>query len=209
MIICCVLKSGGVYTPIYVDRLYKACRKFLVGDFDFVCLTDYDPEDFIPGVKTIRLKKNYPSWWSKIEAFRIEDEQVLYLDLDTVIASFIGLYNLQRLRPVAMLKPFRQQERWASGVMYWQGSLKFVFDEFIYAIDSRVRWDQRYISAKIEEHVITINPVQKAIMVASYKHDCKIGVPFGTQLVCFHGYPRPHQVTSERWLDRLWRGDAN
>lgn len=97
MIIACVLKTGKhnnqgkitEYIPSVVQWLKRQCDKFVTLPFRFVCLTDLDS---IEGVETIKLKHNFPNWWSKIELFRpdiFKGEKVFYMDLDTVIIDNI------------------------------------------------------------------------------------------------------------------------
>src|SRR6185437_8074786 len=56
--VACVLKSGGVYTPEYVERLRSGVGQHL-DHYKFVCLSDVDVPDRIP------LENDWPGWWSK------------------------------------------------------------------------------------------------------------------------------------------------
>lgn len=83
MKIVTVLRSGGDYNANHVKWLYNQ----LPTSYEKVCLTDIE----IPGIKTIKLTKNYPGWWSKIELFDPEkiDDDIFYVDLDVVIIGDI------------------------------------------------------------------------------------------------------------------------
>ena len=54
--IICVLKSGGPYDPVYVDRLFNSIQRNTTRPFDFVCLTDFCTRYF--KVETIPLEHN-------------------------------------------------------------------------------------------------------------------------------------------------------
>ncbi len=41
--------------------------------------------------------------------------------------------------------------------------------------------------------------------VASYKVDCKNGLPEDARVVRFHGKPRPHEVNQRIWMKEYWR----
>ena len=67
MQIITVLKSGGVYVPEHVERLYGSVRRWGEGFFDFICLTDHPKEDFSANIRVIPLQENLPGWWSKLD----------------------------------------------------------------------------------------------------------------------------------------------
>ena len=91
-IIC--LKIGDLYSPDYVNNLYKAVRKYT--DNDFICFTD-DSTGIDPGVIChTMLPRSSEGWWptwSKIEIFGREElrwyDKKVYFDLDMVIQGDI------------------------------------------------------------------------------------------------------------------------
>ena len=201
--IICVLKSGGDYTPEYVLNMKNSLDR-VIGDRDdweFVPYTDL-PDAVFP------LMANLEGWWSKLEIFRCTGP-CLYLDLDSVLISdFSHLFgiirNLKKYEFLA-LRPFRSSEVWASGIMAWNGDWHQLFTEFKPS-DMQVKWDQRYIFPKLEKLGATVRSIQGYLMgVYSYKHHCREQLPADTSIVCFHGRPRPHQVTWINWVKRYWR----
>ena len=63
-----VLRSGGRYDASWVERLAAGARRSIAGLERIVCLTDLALD--VEGVETVPLLHNWPSWWSKFEAFR-------------------------------------------------------------------------------------------------------------------------------------------
>ena len=43
----CVLKSGGDYGAEHVKKLFRCCRKHVMGDLNFYCLTDFYSSRFL------------------------------------------------------------------------------------------------------------------------------------------------------------------
>ena len=206
--IICVLRSGGDYTPEYVQNMKKSLDR-VIGyrdDWEFFCFTDL--QITLPGAVIIPMHKELEGWWSKLEIFQYRGA-CLYFDLDTVLISdFSYIFKVIReLKPFEFLalKPFRSSEIWASGIMAWNGDWNKVFNDFRPS-DMQVKWDQRYIFPKLEKLGATVRSIQGYLMgVYSYKHHCREELPADASIVCFHGRPRPHQVTWINWVKRYWR----
>lgn len=212
MIVACVLRSGGDYTPQYVRALASQLRR------PITCLTDYPPERFGNAVDiTLEpLERGWPGWWSKLELFRpgLFNDTVLYLDLDTFIVGDIT--KLLRFDPgpnLYMLHDVGYRElRAQSGVMCWRPSTWL--DELYYGFVAdgkreRLRYtdacegDGDYISDRCWSRVSLLQDTFNDWFV-SYKWQAKDAVPPGARVVCFHGRPRPHAVT-EGWALHHWR----
>lgn len=189
--VACVLKSGGCYTPEYVERLRTGVREHLEVDHQFVCLTDFDDLD----CPTVRLRENWPGWWSKIELFRCLLGETLYLDLDTIISGPLGA--IRDLKGFAMLQDFYFPDRRGSGVMYWDGDYEYIYSRFL---NDAPEWMNRYKDAGDQEYISDIldekpKVIQDSIpgFVASYKasepRECR-----EASIVCYHGRPRPHET---------------
>lgn len=137
MTIALVLKSGGVYTEDYVRALVNQLRYYGCYRDRIVCLTD------LPLLSTeydaIPLKRNAPSWWSKIELFTkgLFEGTVLYFDLDTLVIDEISeLVELceQHDKPLFLLgaNVVAHEHQWlASGMMSWKGDVLYkIYEEF-------------------------------------------------------------------------------
>jgi hypothetical protein len=218
MQIVTVLKSGGDYTPDHVGRLYGACRRWVRGCFDFVCLTDESKEEIRaihPNIRPIPLNRYLPGWWSKMEMFR-EDYSLaprrLYLDLDTVpVGPFRELW--EREEELVVLKDFNKGTV-ATGLILWSLDLSWILEELpIFFKNHRIteknwkkHWDQRYVAQQLKKREIKPGVFQDLFpnWIQSYKLHCKKGLPEGTRIVCFHGQPRPWDV-DQPWVIQNWR----
>lgn len=202
--VVCVLKSGGVYTGEYVDKLQSMIERHLTVPFLFITMSD----DKVNGLQ-VPLTKGWPGWWSKIEMFWFGGPAI-YFDLDTVIVG-----NIDALADAIMtagddrfymLRKFRDAAGMNSGIMAWTGNWKWLYDEF--KIDSCPKYhrgDQEYIAYKMEQKGFNVRAIQEHLPgVVSYKHHCGEGLPDGAKIVCFHGHPRPTQVKTA-WMQEHWR----
>lgn len=180
--VACVLKSGGCYTPEYVERLKAGVDAHLMGH-RFVCLSDVD----VP-CERIQLTEDLPGWWSKLELFRLTGP-TLFLDLDTVITgdlSEIAAYPHQ----FTMLSDFYHPERPASGVMAWSGDWSRLLDEYEPGRKYPGHGDQGYIAWKLGEverfqDLFPGQVVSRKVVSTRNANE---------RVVCFHGQPRPHDV---------------
>ena len=123
-----VLRSGGRYDAVWVERLAQAVRRHAPAFTRFVCLTDLPLE--IEGVETAPLRQDWPRWWAKMEAFRpglVQGTAVL-LDLDTVLTGDASVLAEPGL--LAMEDHFLKG-RVSSAVLRWSDSeLAFVYEQF-------------------------------------------------------------------------------
>lgn len=211
--VVCVLRSGGDFTADYVVRLKNMVERHLPMPHDFVCMTDMED---VP-CETIKLKHNWPGWWSKLELFRpgLFPGKVIYLDLDTVIVD-----DIERIatypHEFSMLAAFRIPKRRASGVMAWRGDYSKLYDALVANPSvmyengrpgSRLKPDQAFI---VHQYKTIYQKVPKAMQeilgIASYKNNCvNTGkYPPGTSIVCFHGQPRPSMV-KDQWVVQAWQ----
>lgn len=188
----CVLKSGGEYTPAHVQWLAKQVP-------NLICLSDVPVE----GVNTVKLRKNWGGWWSKLELFSdIFSGDVLYFDLDTVVLCDVkDLY----MSETTVLKDFYHPERMGSGLMYIsQRDKRIIWKTFLenpmlnMAIcQTRENWgDQGFLN----EFIGKAQKWQDVVKgIYSYKVHCTSQLPSDAKVVCFHGQPRPWGVTKD-WI---------
>lgn len=176
--VACVLRSGGEYTPEYVERLKAGVDANLTGH-EFVCLSDMDAPNRIP------LETNWPHWWAKLEVFRLKGK-VLYFDLDTVIHGSIQAFADYPHR-FSMLRDFYKPDVLQSGVMAWDGDYSHLYR----LPDTRryTQWPRLGDGAYIREHV-EAEALQDLFpgMFRSYKAGGE-GV-----VTCYHGRPKPHET---------------
>lgn len=226
-IIATVLKTGEFsprqrhavsYEPAHVIWLKKQVEKALADDlvpFRFVCLSDVG----IQGVESIPLIHRWDGWWSKMELFSQAHrlENVLYLDLDTVVTGplaricdyphgFTTLLNISRRAGIG------------SGMMAWTKTPGFLYEEFADAPEHHMRFytenhlwgDQGFIQSRLKKiisHCGIHEYFQAAFPgdIASWKYDMRpgSGPPPGAKVVIFNGQPKPWHVQGEGWIPPL------
>lgn len=221
--VACVLKSGGDYNTAYVRRLQEGVATHLSVPHRFVCLSDVDvPCERIP------LVHGWPSWWAKMELFKLHGA-VLYFDLDTIIIGNVDrlathILNIQN--SLIMLRGFYRQDQ-CSGILGWNGDASGIFDEFKenYAakatfqqrpratymiVDGRqFRGDQEWLRVYLKnmEVWLSVTMVQDIMPgIYSYKVDIrqKGRIPPDAKIICFHGRPRPAELLANHELRKYW-----
>ena len=229
--IASVLKSGGDYDKIYLERLALGVHRMLSMPHRFVCLTDM-PEQKL-GLKhvvdqTIPLTEGWPGWWSKMELFKLLGP-VLYFDLDTVLTGRIEdlaewIYT-EAWDCLLMLQDFYRPDR-SSGILGWNGDVRWIFEYFAgsYADNAtwRVRPNATWMHGKKGSfrgdqewlrHLLKKRPqLQVALAqdifpgIRSFKVHVRGGsLPENTRVVCFHGRPRPHEINPPPvWMQKFW-----
>ena len=158
------------------------------------------------------LLSDWPTWWAKLEVFRIKGP-VLYFDLDTIVVGSIDplVEAVARLEAddFLMLRAFRDGN-WASGIMGWTGDydwLRMLFTSlspsfpcvksFIRArVGSQIYWgDQEWIREQLKKRATNVIAAQNVCPgIYSYRRHCLEALPSNARIVCFHGQPRPADV---------------
>ncbi len=191
------LKSGGDFSPFDVETLCRQVRKHLTIPHNFICYTDMSIK--YKYVKTRKLTRNLPGWWSMLEMFKI---------IGPTIASgldMIVLDNIDRLGELAktcpkdvfyMAEPQQgakiRGEKFCSGLQLWNGNWSWLFKLFKEE-DFKFQREQTYTYTKLLERRFKIRKVQEYFDgYYSFKHHCKQGKkPRDAKVVLFHGKPRP------------------
>lgn len=236
--VACVLKYGGEYDARYVRALSRGVRKHLKPPFEFVCLSDRasDVDRDCAGLvdSTVWLDhRELPGWWAKLEVFRLSGP-VLYLDLDTVITgSLEPLADIVQLRlserQLLMVADFYRDHP-QSGILGWSCEMSAIYASFLrdYAADAtwspgrhnpgmkvaglRFPGDGDWIRRHAAAEDIDVIMAQRVIPgVVSYKVNvAERSLPVGTSVVCFHGKPRPHELSPvpEWMLKNGWKENA-
>lgn len=205
----CVLRSGGIFTAEWVRKLRDGVAHHMSLPHRFACLSDVDvPCERIP------MKHNWPGWWGKAELFRpgVVTGPTVFFDLDTVIVgpldALAGIdldYALIDLRG----------NGWAQlGAMFLKNPPAQVYETLAADPDRLMERYRRtakgqYVGDQaLWKDVMGHDNVPKLTDILpgffrSYKLHCRNGVPHETSVVCFHGKPRPSEV-SEKWVREAW-----
>mgnify|MGYP003349229796 FL=1 len=207
--ILCVLRSGGIYTQEWVRKLHDATKRQTTRSHRFVCLTDLE----LP-FETVKLKHNWPGWWSKIEIYRpgVITEPCLYLDLDTIVVGNID-HLLDLDYDFAMLQNFHASHMVNSSVVWFKDERSVptqVYQKFSRMPECYIEHHQRvqkgaYLGdqAFVWDALDGEIPRLSGLGIFSYKYHCRSHLPPDARIVCFHGPPRPSEVKTE-WLDKHW-----
>lgn len=217
LIIASVLKTGGIYTAEYVNRLANAVNRNITIPYKFVCITDLPQSNFRENVhQTISFAQNYPKWWGKVELFRnniFANHRVVYLDLDTLIIDNIDfLYSYTGV--FAGLRDFYHMVSLGSGLMCWDGDdkrLNEIYNRFLPNAQSNMTnnpsGDQQWINAITKNYLQYIQDFYPN-KILSFKKDCyknnEVSFPDKAAIICFHGSPRMHELESNVKIKTHW-----
>lgn len=213
----CVLKTGGDYLPEHVQALADQVARYTTINYRFVCYSDTE----IDGVETIPLEEDYPGWWSVPEVFRQKGPTVI-MGIDTVIKDSLDpLFELAMdsgPKVFWMIRAFNPRNKFASGIMAYNGDWSGIWDEFKYpeSVEGLKDGEQEYTLQYLRRQGITPKIIQNEISgIYSYKRHCRKNVPADSRVVLFHGKPRPFEVPhiwneiiglemSEAGIPELW-----
>jgi hypothetical protein len=186
-----VLRAGKDFAPKHVQWLARQVP-------DLRCLSDQP----VTGVPTHALRRTWPGWWAKMEAFDVDmiPGDVLLMDLDTVVFDLPAMPG-----QTTVLPDFYRPALMGSGVMFLtEADRSRCFDAFardpkrhMRECTTRAKWgDQGFLAQHIGQ------APRWGAEVRSFKVHCRSGVPAGTKVVCFHGQPRPWDSGAE-WVPSL------
>lgn len=216
-IVC--LKWGTKYGPEYVNKLYAGVKRNTTKKFKFWCFTEdaigIDKEiNVVPLVYADRLD----IWWNKIYLFSDnipipKNEQIFYVDLDTLIVGNIDLLLNEEINKIVVLRDFyrglaKTATAMGSGLMSWKnGHYTRIWDEFIKdpqdaILRCRPHGDQRWLELVLDGAWDTWQDLWPD-QVVSFKVHCQNGLPPDAKVVCYHGRPSiPESAVIET---KVWR----
>lgn len=201
-----VLRSGGIYDWHWVSALRRGLMRHLTLEHQLVVLHD---SIRLPGGFTARasqerpLYNRWPGWWSKMEMFRPEHDDLgdfLFIDLDTVLISSLDwLADVDQLTVLSdFYKPYT---RINSSFMFipLEARAQIWNDWMIRGPEEMMRLygtggDQAFLTRYwIERARRWQNDFPGRVV--SYKSHCiPGGPPDGAAAVCFHGLPKPTEL---------------
>jgi hypothetical protein len=206
--VVCV-KAGQKYGPEYVNRLHQMVKRHLRVPHEFVCFTD-DQRGLDHEITRRPLPGGLAGWWNKLYLFKqgVLHGRVLFLDLDTIICE-----NINELAgyegSFAILRDFYRKHGYGSGVMIWNGDHSYIWERWLVQgkplDDGGDQW-------WIEQVVDNADRLQDAFpgKFVSWKADeCHAGVPDAASVVCFHGVPKPIDLTHVPFVAQHWVGEAH
>jgi len=214
------IKWGSRYPSSYVNKLYKAVRRFGLEGARFICYTDA-VEGLSHGIERLPLpaidlpEKYRWTFWRKLSLFDPAlglDGPCLYLDLDVVIAGDLRplladwsgrpRFIKSWVGPKTARRP--QFDRINSSVMLFRGSTcGKVLEDFHANREEVLRsypGDQGFVYDSLAEGSDFFDP---GLCVSFKKHciprfPCNLWmrprVPSNASIVVFHGKPDPHEA---------------
>lgn len=199
---------GTLYSEKYVTALYNMVERNLTIPYEFVCLTDQTPPNYI---RKIPLNTNKTGWWNKIHLFDPDlfdaSHRILYMDLDVVVVGSLNkIASVQE--PFCMIENFGPNKGHAahnSSVMVWTPSEKTseAYTRFSPDVMRELHGDQCWLW-RIHRNNIFDFPKSWAV---SYKYE-KISkwhhADKDTAVVVFHGKPKPQDVNDPQII-RNWK----
>lgn len=158
-----VCRTSDRYTPAVVQWLRRQVSLNLRTPHTFTCLTDR-PND-VPG--GVPLLHDWPRWWAKLELFRPglfpDGDQVLYLDLDTVLTRPTDAPPCPDPGDLGMVGfGGGWWTHYGSGVMTWLAPMTAPYDFFRRRPAEAMRWfpsDQEVIGPAVFNAGGTISAV--------------------------------------------------
>lgn len=212
--VACVLYQGedvpahslGIFTPEWVDRLYRGIRRNTSHPFRFVCYCDREYEFHEP-VERRMLKLPYRNMFSLLEVFREDLGRVVFMGLDTIITGDLdGLMSYDG--PFAMLRDPYFPERPCSGVMAFPYTPQ-VWENFERDHEKHAKAHTMFgqpsdmIYLATQQHVLIDDHVDG---IYSYKVHIKPNPALlqKSRIVYFHGREKPHELAGMAWVDRCW-----
>lgn len=211
--VACVLYQGedvpahslGIFTPEWVDRLYRGVKRNTTREFRFVCFVDRDDYEFHEPIETKKLVMPYRNMFSLLEPFREDLGHVVFMGLDTIITGNIdSLFDYRG--PFTMLKdPY--YDRPCSGVMMFPHTPE-VWDAFTQAHE---RHAQEQTMFGYPSDMIFLATVPHEVIdgpdwgIYSYKAHIKKNPALLEKscIIYFHGKEKPHELKAD-WIEKHW-----
>ena len=132
-------KSGPMYTPDYIEKLYNGLKENYKGDFEFICYSDnpnVKADRVIPLPRNTEVKRH----WHKLQFFDQEfigEGDIIVLDIDQVIVSDITKMIEYPVKPgelVSYTKWWTTNDKNIPINGGWykfkSGTLRYVWDKF-------------------------------------------------------------------------------
>ena len=197
---------GDKYTDADVQCVARMVSKHLDRPYRFRCLADRP----IAEIGTQITAVDWAGWWQKLYLFHVEKGPAIYLDLDVVVTGSLDSLLSERL---SMPANWGQSGYGGcqSSVMAWEGDYSAISDAFDpsrlsepangnfgYYGSKRLWGDQEFITDLMGSPG---GDIAEMSGVYSYKYHCRQQLPTDAKVVCFHGNPKPNQV-SDAWVVR-------
>jgi glycosyl transferase/beta-hydroxylase protein BlmF len=212
-----VMRTGGDFRMADVISLKLQLDRHCPVPFRVWCLTNAKGSLLeTHGITPLSLRYDSPGKWAKMELFRPKYTReycpAVFLDLDTVIVGDLDwMAELDPEEPPLMLRDFHHPERaGASGMLYLPPTVGVYTDIWREWRDARqsimgdygiVEDDGHHIAHTLPHYGHWQDRFPGRIVSFKPTRDTRLEeVPPGVSVVCFHGSPRPWEVSDWRWM---------
>lgn len=191
--------SAGIYTPEWVDKLYRGINRHMRGPFRMVCYTDR-PRGFKEPIEQRPIKRNASDCRALLEPFGDDMGRVIFMGLDTLIVGPMDRL-LGYSGSLGMARDPCNETKACSGVM-----------SFTYRPDI---WG-RYVETDAKDSMLGRFPSDMDFL-RGFKPDildgcglysapihCRGGLPDDAAIVFFHGRMKPHNTIAP-WVQENWQ----
>ena len=185
---------SSMYTPEWVEKLYRGFARNLTEPFRFVCFTDREYE-FCEPIEQMRITSQMPSYADCVEPFRLDVPMIL-CGLDTVIVGnvdHLARYCLEADAIALPRDPFHKS-RACNGVVLAPGGNAHVYTEW--SGENDMEWMRK------QEHVFIDDAFPGAVV--SYKGEVMSAGLRDARIVYFHGRSKPHELAHLDWIRERW-----
>lgn len=207
---------GAQYVNILHDSVRRNLKEGTEGEF--ICFTD-DPRGLDRGIVPRPLPRGLNGWWNKLWLFSPGlfpvGDRILFFDLDTVITGRLDEITAYD-GPFAILRDWLEPQIINSSVMAWpSGWGHGMWQGFEnHGRPDYLGGDQEWIRRCLEPDwlipgyntlggpLVRLQDVFPDLFVSFKMSGGKI--PDKASVCCFHGIPRPHEMTTG-WVPEVWR----
>lgn len=208
-------KYGPEYVHTLVDMITRNASK--LESAVFWCVTDR-PDELPENVRPIPIPNDLPGWWAKVGLFSpampwAEGERIAYFDLDLAITG--------RLEDLVETRGIIRDWLWPcfnSSVMVWDhGEHRDIWDKFdpsVMTSPGKVvppeclpagqvnGGDQEWITQVDQEASGAPWRLFPSHWCLNYREHAQAWPPDGCKVVCFTGWPKPHDFGEDGWARR-------
>jgi hypothetical protein len=203
-----VLRSGGDFTFEDVQLIARHINGKWQSTVPprIICLWDKASSHYdVDGFEVMPLRSTLPGTWARMELYSPEMEQYrpyLYIDLDTaVIESLENIIDLVRDESEFItLEDLWQKKALATGLVWFPAKsekIGKVWKFFKGAAGSRM---DRYLRGVIQADRYWQDLTNTIYDFKPKSRQLLNSIPYGANIICFHGKPRISQVLDLNWV---------
>lgn len=195
--VVCV-RQGNKYGPEWVSMLWRMVHQNVTEPIRFVCLSDGQNP-----CETRRLSWPWTGWWSKLELFspwNADLRPCLYIDLDSfVLGDITSALDTDEFK---MAENYGTRGTPQSCVMMIPAYTGHIWQHWVESPDTHMNNNKRHGD---QGYLAQFNEgfVNDHIEVLSYKKHKILDAP-STQIVQFHGKPKPNAENVADWVKEVW-----